>query len=368
MADTDTPAHVSDSLQIRKSAGRAARRVAPRGTLGPWDPKTRAESALSIVLAQSEDRLPSLAPLRHARMATSPWHYYRGAAAVMAADLATSPNTGLGVQICGDAHVLNFGLWATPERNLAFDLRDFDETLPGPFEWDVKRLVTSLIVAARIHGRESIGTRAVAGALASYRSHMRGFVSSPELEIWYDLTHVKRLLDAFTEPEVREVVSRHIDKKALRRTSRGALDKLTEKTPSGPRITESVPFRVHLDAAERAHALVAFDGYRDSLAEHRRHLLDRFRVVDVVRQVVGVGSVGMRVYLLLLEGRTGDDPLFLQLKQAAPSVYEKYLGASDLGNPGRRVVVGKQLIQSATDIFVGWTSVEEVSYYGRQFR
>jgi uncharacterized protein (DUF2252 family) len=359
---------VRGRAQERAATGKAARRAAPRGSLGAWDPQARKTSALEIVLGQSKERLPSLAPLRHARMATSPWHYYRGAAAVMAADLATAPNTGLAVQMCGDAHVLNFGLWATPERNLAFDLRDFDETLPGPFEWDVKRLVTSLVVAARLHGRESIGERAVAAALASYRSHMSGFVTASELEIWYDLTHVKRLLDAFTEPDVREAVSRHIDKKSLRSNSRGALHKLTENTVHGPRITESAPFRVHLNAAERSHALSAFEGYRSSLAEHRRHLLDRFDLVDVVRQVVGVGSVGMRVYLFLLEGRRGDDPLFLQLKQAGPSVYEECLGASDLGNHGRRVVVGKQLIQSATDIFVGWTSAKDIHYYGRQFR
>lgn len=356
------------SLQDRMATGRAARQVVPRTALAGWDPAVRRKDALSVILEQSTARLPSLAGLRHARMATSSWHYYRGAAAVMAADLATSPNTGLNVQLCGDAHVLNFGLWATPERNLAFDLRDFDETLPGPFEWDLKRLLTSLVVAARLHGRESIGERAVARALQSYRSHMSGFVTASELEIWYDLTHVKRLLDSFTEPEVREAVSRHIDKKALRRTSRGALHKLTENTVHGPRITESAPFRVHLNAAERSHALAAFAGYRSSLAEHRRHLLDRFELVDVVRQVVGVGSVGMRVYLFLLEGRRGDDPLFLQLKQAGPSVYEEYLGASDLGNHGRRVVVGKQLIQSATDIFVGWTVAKDIHYYGRQFR
>lgn len=365
---TESRGQVPASPADRTATGQAARQIVARRALGAWDPGTRRHSALSIVLGQSRTRLPALAGLRHARMATSPWHYYRGAAAVMAADLALSANTGLGVQLCGDAHVLNFGLWATPERNLAFDLRDFDETLPGPFEWDVKRLVTSLVVAARLHGRESTGRRAVASALTSYREHMSGFVTATELEIWYDLTHVKRLLDSFTEPNVREAVSRHIDKKALRRTSRGALYKLTENTAGGPRITENAPFRVHLNAAERAHALSAFEAYRSSLAEHRRHLLDRFRLVDVVRQVVGVGSVGMRVYLFLLEGRRGDDPLFLQLKQAGPSVYEEFLGSSDLGNHGRRVVVGKQLIQSATDIFVGWTTAKGIDYYGRQFR
>ncbi len=352
----------------RVQAGRAARAAAPRGGFGPWEPQHRRQDALRTVLAQSEQRLPELAPIRHARMAASPWHYYRGAAAVMAADLATGASTGLEVQLCGDAHVLNFGLWATPERNLAFDLRDFDETLPGPFEWDVMRLVTSLVVAARIDARPWIGDKAVQAAVASYREHMAEYAQMPELGTWYDVTHVDRLLRVFTEPEAREAVSAHIDRKSTRRTSRGALDKLTESTADGPRITENGPFRVHLDELERAHAVTAFERYRDSLLDDRRHLLDRFRLVDVVRQVVGVGSVGMRVYLALLEGRGGDDPLFLQLKQATASVYEPFVAPSAYPSPGQRVVTGKRLIQSATDIFVGWSSVDDVHYYVRQFR
>jgi uncharacterized protein (DUF2252 family) len=355
-------------INERRLVGRQARDRAPRQSLGPWSAEQRRQDALHTVVAQNQDRLPELAGIRHARMATSPWHYFRGAAAVMAADLASAPDTGLTVQLCGDAHVLNYGLWATPERNLAFDLRDFDETLPGPFEWDVKRLVTSLVVSARSNGDPALGASAVTAALRSYRAHLADFLGASELDVWYDVTHVDRLLDAFTEPEVRERVSSHIERKARRRTSRGALEKLTERTADGPRITENRPFRVHLDAGELAHALTAFDGYRASLAEHHRHLLDRFQLVDVVRQVVGVGSVGMRVYLVLLEGRDGDDPLFLQMKQAGHSVYEQHLGASVHQNHGQRVVVGKRLIQSATDIFVGWTAVGDHHYYVRQFR
>jgi uncharacterized protein (DUF2252 family) len=301
-------------------------------------------------------------------MASSPWHYYRGAAAVMAADLATTRHTGLMVQLCGDAHVLNFGLWATPERNLAFDLRDFDETLPGPFEWDVKRLVTSLVVAAHANGRPRLAAAAVRSCLQSYRAHLATFAKASELEIWYDATHVDRMLEVFTEPEAREAVSTHIGKKALRRTSRGALDKLTDVIDGRIRITENGPFRVHLDDAEHSAAVRALEGYRRSLSADHQHLLDRFAVVDVVRQVVGVGSVGMRVYLALLEGRGGDDPLFLQIKQAAASVYEPYLTPSSHANQGERVVVGKRLIQSATDIFVGWTAWGDQQYYVRQFR
>jgi uncharacterized protein (DUF2252 family) len=301
-------------------------------------------------------------------MAETSWHHYRGAAAVMACDLAAEPNSGLTVQLCGDAHVLNFGLWATPERALAFDLRDFDETLPGPFEWDVKRLVTSLVVCAEVNGRGELAEPAVRAGLRAYRERMKDFAARAELETWYDLTRVDRLLDAFTDPEWRERAARHINRKATRRTSRGALERLTTVVDGRPQITENAPFRVHLSDQERDHALRAFDGYCRSLDEDRRHLLDRFHLVDVVQQVVGVGSVGMRVYLLLLEGRGGDDPLFLQMKEAAASVYEQYLAPSRHGNHGRRVVVGKRLIQSATDIFVGWTRADDADYYVRQFR
>ena len=341
----------------------------PRSALGEWSADSRTAPALDIVLGPSSERLPELAPIRTARMATSPWHFYRGAAALMAADQATGAHTELTVQLCGDAHVLNFGLWATPERHLAFDLRDFDETLPGPFEWDVERLSTSLVVVAEANDRPELAKPAVAAALASYRARLSQHAHAHELDVWYDATHVDRFLDVFTEPEVRERVAARIQKQRGKRTSRGALEKLSELVDGKPRITENVPFRVHLGDAERAAVSAAFEGYRDSLDEDTRHLLDRFTLVDVVRQVVGVGSVGMRVYLALLEGRGGDDPLLLQLKQAGASVYEPFVGEpSRHANHGQRVVVGKRLIQSATDIFVGWTQVGDQHFYVRQFR
>jgi len=355
-------------IKQRQMSGRLERKRISRAAVGSWQPDLRRRSSLDLLLAQNEDRLVELAPIRHARMASSAWHYYRGAAAVMAADLAAAPHTNLSVQLCGDAHVLNFGLWATPERNLAFDLRDFDETLPGPFEWDVKRLVTSLVVASQVNSRKSLAAAAVESCLRSYRDHMFAFAGSSELDVWYDATHVDQMLDVFTQPEARERLSAHISRKAARRTSRGALEKLTEVRGGRVRITENRPFRVHLGADEHDRAARALDSYRDSLSEDHRYLLDRFRLVDVVRQVVGVGSVGMRVYLALLEGRSGDDPLFLQVKQAGPSVYERYLAPSAHANSGERVVVGKRLIQSATDIFVGWTAVGDEQYYVRQFR
>jgi uncharacterized protein (DUF2252 family) len=353
----------------RRASGKAARKRARRGALGSWAEADRRHDPLETIAAQNQIRDPDLVPIRHQRMALSPWNYYRGAAAVMAADLACQPDSGLMVQLCGDAHVLNFGLWATPERNLSFDLRDFDETLPGPFEWDVKRFAASLVVAARQHGvKPARAAAAVTAGVETYCRRMRRYAKMPELDIWYDSTRADQLIKYF-EPADRGRVSIHIEKKRRRRTSRGAFAKLTEMAQGRPRITEDRPVRVTIsddEQAELASHLLA--GYRLTLQEDRRNLFDRFTTVDVVRQVVGVGSVGMRVYLLLLEGRTGADPLFLQAKQAGPSVYEAHTRRSRHGNHGERVISGKRMLQSATDIFVGWGSLHGRDYYIRQFR
>ena len=360
---------LSATSKERRQAGKLARKRTQRGTLGYWREDERGHDALTTILAQNQIRLPELVPIRHQRMAASPWNYYRGAAAVMAGDLASQPNSGLAVQLCGDAHVLNFGLWATPERNLMFDLRDFDETLPGPFEWDVKRLAASLVVVAREDGvKQSRADAAVNVAIEAYRHRMRRYTKMPELDIWYDGMHVDSLISYF-EPADRGRVSVHIEKKQERRTSRGAFAKLTTMAHGRPRITEDPPIRVAIDDDEQAdlvdHLLAE---YRLTLQEDRRTLFDRFTEADVVRQVVGVGSVGMQVYLVLMEGRTGADPLFLQVKQAGPSVYEPHTHASRHDNHGARVVNGKRLVQSATDIFVGWGSLHGKDYYVRQFR
>jgi uncharacterized protein (DUF2252 family) len=318
-----------------------------------------------MLLAQNAIRAEDLLPIRNGRMAATAWTYYRGAAAVMAADLGSRTHSGLTVQLCGDAHLLNFGLWATPERNLSFDLRDFDETLPGPFEWDVARLVASIVVLGRTYGVPADAAEdAVAACLRTYRERMGGYSTARWLDIWYDLIAVDQFLGVFVEPDqIRAAV--HIERKARKRTHQGAFRKLTEHRNGRLRITEDPPIRQH-----RADGLAEelFAGYRDSLPDERRHLLDRFTLVDTVRQVVGVGSVGMRVHLILLEGRDGNDPLFLQIKQAGPSVYESHCGPSRYDNHGRRVVEGKRLVQSATDIFVGWTAGRGHDYYVRQFR
>src|SRR5215469_12879601 len=353
----------------RRAWGKAARERARRATLGSWAEEDRRHDALETILAQNQTRAPELVPIRHQRMAASPWNYYRGAAAVMAADLACQPDSGLMVQLGGDAHVLNFGLWATPERNLAFDLRDFDETLPGPFEWDIKRFAASLVVAARENGMTPAkAAAAVTAGVEAYCRRMRRYATMPELDIWYDSTRADKLIKYF-EPADRGQVSIHIEKKRKRRTSRGAFAKLTAMVQGRLRITEDPPVRVTIGDDEQAdlvdHLLA---GYRLTLQEDRRSLFDRFTMVDVVRQVVGVGSVGMRVYLVLLEGRSGADPLFLQAKQAGPSVYEAHTQLSRHGNHGERVINGKRMVQSATDIFVGWGSLHGRDYYIRQFR
>ena len=352
-------------MEKRLAIGRAARDRVPLDSLADWDPAKRGHDALATVLAQNETRVPELVPIRMQRMSASPWTYYRGAAAVMAADLAAAPHTGIEVQLCGDAHVLNFGLWATPERQLSFDLRDFDETRRGPFEWDVKRYLASLIVLARETGLpDKAGVAAVRAALRAYRDRIACYATADELTIWYDVITADQLLELFG-PEEQEQQSARLARRARRRTSAGAARKLTHVVDGRLRIVDDPPTRVRLPEAGLAAETV--QAYRDSLPYERRGLLDRFTLVDVVRQVVGVGSVGMQVYLVLLQGRAGE-PLFLQIKQAGPSVYDQHLGPSPYATQGERVIRGKRQIQAASDIFLGWTSVRGLDFYVRQFR
>jgi uncharacterized protein (DUF2252 family) len=353
----------------RREIGRQARVLAPRADLGEWDERNRGHDPVERILAQNAIRLPELAPLRHKRMSLSPWNFYRGAASVMAADLASRPHSRIEVQLCGDAHVLNFGLWATPERNLNFDLRDFDETLPGPFEWDVARLAASLVVAARENGvKATKSDAAVTAAIDAYRNRMRYYASLPILDIWYEGTRFDQFIDSFESAD-RDQVKIQFEKGKEKRTSRGAFAKLTTEQRGRARITPHPPLRVTLDDDEQGDVIEGLLGeYRLTLQEDRRKLYDRFTTVDIVRQVVGVGSVGMVVYLVLLEGSATGDPLFLQCKQAGPSVYESFTYASRHDNHGARVVAGKRMVQSATDIFVGWGSMGGRDFYVRQFR
>lgn len=351
-------------------AGRLARKIVPRKSLADWNPATRGHDALQTILAQNEIRDQRLLPIRHGRMAASPWTYYRGAAAVMAADLASSPHTDLTVQLCGDAHVLNFGLWNTPERNLAFDLRDFDETLAGPFEWDLKRFLASLVV---LGGDNNIPakrvTKAIEAGYRGYRTQIGEYAHSPILDVWYDQVEagdLVRLTQGSTSDDTK--LDELIEKQAQKRTSRGASKKLTMVVDGERRIKEKPPYRVHAlsDFTDRLGEAVAL--YHESTPDHLSSLLSRFNAVDVVQQVVGVGSVGMRVFLMLNEEHVTHDPLFLQVKQATASVYEQHLQSSTYGNHGSRVVHGQRLIQSASDMFLGWTSVDGYDFYVRQFR
>jgi uncharacterized protein (DUF2252 family) len=356
------------TVHERRAHGKEARKRSPRSCLAVWEEQGRGHDALETVLAQNRSRLMEVVPLRHQRMARSPWNYYRGAAAVMAADLASRPHSGLEVQLCGDAHVLNFGLWATPERNLNFDLRDFDETLPGPFEWDVARLAASLVVAARENGlKRSRADAAVRAGVDAYRAHMRRYALSFELDTWYEGTAVDRFVEYF-EPADRGQLNVFIESQKTKRTSQGAFPKLTVVKHGVHRISTNPPVRVRLPDEEKRHLVdLLFADYRESLQEHRRILFDRFSEVDAVRQVVGVGSVGMMVYLVLFKGRAGA-PLFLQFKQAGPSVYEAHLRPSVHRHHGERVIAGRRMVQTATDIFVGWGSLAGRDFYVRQYR
>jgi uncharacterized protein (DUF2252 family) len=356
------------TVEERRQLGRAGRNRLSRRDAGMWEEAGRGRRALETVVAQNSLRDAELVPVRHGRMVASPWTYFRGAAAVMAADLSSRPHSGLMVQLCGDAHVLNFGLWATPERQLSFDLRDFDETLPGPFEWDVVRLAASLRVLADDQpGTDAAGgDAAVRAALSGYRTRMRHYASAPVLDIWYDQITADDLLDVAV-PEEREDRAAWVRRQARKRTNTGTTKKFTEVVHGRRRFVEAPPFRVRDVRAEAAaHEVLAT--YRATLPEERRYLLDRYSFRDVVRQVAGVGSVGMRVFLVLLEGPHPDDVLFLQVKQAGASVYEAYLGPSRYPNHGQRVTVGRRFIQSSTDIFVGWTHVQGLDLYVRQFR
>jgi uncharacterized protein (DUF2252 family) len=361
----------SEHTSAGARAGRRAREQAPRRAAAHWNAEVRQVRALDRLRAQEAVRDPQLLPLRYARMASSPWAYLRGAAAVMAADLAAAPHSGLTVQMCGDAHVLNFGLWASPERQLLFDARDFDETLPGPFEWDLKRLATSLYVLADAEQLQgSCAQDAAAAAVDGYRKAMRRYAQMGELDVWYDRITSDVSLEGLTS-EFSEAATRTIEKQSRKRTHHGVARQLVSEENGQRRITLDPMKRIDegMTDEQRVQAYEqVYDTYLASIPAHLRRLVDRFKRVDSVRQIVGVGSVGMRVWLHLLEGDSGRQPVFSQVKQATASVYEEFLGPSGFANHGERVVVGQRLMQSASDIFLGHMRVDDNDYYVRQFR
>lgn len=353
----------------RAARGKAARKRAPRSGQALWLPAVDRPDPVAVLERQGRDRLPELLPIRYGRMAASPFAFLRGAAAVMAADLAAQPHTGLTVQLCGDAHLLNFGLYASPERALLFDLNDFDETFPGPFEWDVKRLAASVAVAARENGHSDPQARtATQAAVTAYRTAVRRLAGLGELAVWYERVDADSLTTLVRSTRRRRRIEDSLSR-ARRRTSLHALGRLTEVTGGQRRIIEDPPLLEPAGAADMASLRKAFSDYRSTLAEERRLLLDRYRFVDAARKVVGVGSVGTRCFIVLLAGRDADDPLFLQIKEARAAVLAPYLPAGPHTHQGHRVVAGQRLLQAAGDIFLGWmTGPQGRAFYWRQLR
>ena len=353
------------TVEERAARGKTARSDVPRSALADWGPSPGRRDPIDILEEQAQTRVPELVPIRYGRMLVSPFAFYRGAAALMAADLAESPRTGLRTQLCGDAHLSNFGAFAAPDRRLIFGVNDFDETLPGPFEWDVKRLVASVAVAGRELGFSAKIRAAVASTAAqAYRESMQTFAEMRNLDLWYARVDVETELPKFTSQATAKEKKRAERNLAKARTkdSLKAFAKLTEVVDGEPRIVSDPPLIMRVDdlvgdmpAGDLTEALrVLIRSYRRTLSRERRLLLERFRYVDAARKVVGVGSVGTRAWIVLMLGRDGDDPLFLQAKEAEASVLEPYLGKSQFANSGQRVVEGQRLMQAASDIMLGW--------------
>ncbi len=355
------------ALQSGESAerGRTARETVPRTAHGDWAPAADRPDPISLLEAQAASRLQELVPIRYGRMLVSPFTFYRGAAAVMAADLAVTPDSGIVVQACGDAHISNFGGFAAQDRRLLFGPNDFDETLPGPWEWDVKRMAASVEIAGRDVGLPADRRSwLVAQCVREYREGMRGFASESHLDVWYDRLNASELVEHFggrLGKKGRILFSKPFAN-ARRKTSLRAVEKLTERIDGELRFRRVppllVPLRELVDPADARKdteiVRVALDEYALSLEEDRRYLLETYRFVDMARKVVGVGSVGTRAWVLLFVGRGGRDPLVLQMKEAQASVLEPYLGASKFANHGERVVRGQRLSQAAIDVFLGW--------------
>jgi uncharacterized protein (DUF2252 family) len=370
----------------RAARGKAARAEVPRDSHAVFDPRAGRPDPLGLLEQQAKSRLPELVPVRYGRMMVSPFTYFRGAALPMASDLATTPVSGLAVQACGDAHLSNFGIFGSAERRLVFDVNDFDETLPGPWEWDVKRLAASLEVAARGNGfRRTQRREIVMAAVSRYRQAMRSFAGMANLNVWYARADMDQLLAQFG-PRLKARQRTLVDKglaKARTRESMQELAKLTHLVDGQPRIISDPPLLVPIDELlpketdrrslrQQLSSLIA--KYRRTLETDRRYLLEQFEFADMARKVVGIGSVGTRCWIVLMLGRNGSDPLFLQAKEAEESVLSRFAGASKYANQGQRVVAGQRLMQASSDIFLGWQRTEAGldgqprDFYVRQLR
>ncbi len=374
---TSPPSHLSPEERVTK--GKAARKRSPRTGQGSWSASQRTHDPIDLLLDQETSRVPDLVPIRHGRMAASPFAYFRGAALPMAADLATSPSSGIEVQLCGDAHLSNFGGFASPERDLVFDVNDFDETAPGPFEWDVKRLAASLEIAGRARGFDAaINRTTVLEALSTYRSTVNRFAHQHKLDIWYAKLDVNAIVDLWgleaggaAIKAFQRAVQRAESKDRLKAASR-----LTRLVDGELAFQSDPPLLVPVeelyaspDDAERLSSGVhgALRSYRRTLTSDRRLLLSEYRYVGLARKVVGVGSVGTRCWVALFVGRDTSDPLFLQVKEAEPSVLERFGSKVSVTNHGQRVVEGQRLMQAASDIFLGWQRVDGIDGVQRDF-
>jgi uncharacterized protein (DUF2252 family) len=366
------PGAIPSQRESRNLQGKALRKGCPRSshasvTLGQPD-----RDPLSLIEQSDQDRVATLLPIRFTRMAESAFAFFRGTAILQAYDLKGTPSAGLTVQCCGDCHLMNFGGFATPERALVFDINDFDETLPGPFEWDVKRLATSFVLAARWLGfSASDARRAVEATIAAYRTSQARFAEMTVLETWYDKITLDDLLKEYAnDPKVVKMLQNSVAK-ATQSTTEHVFHKITTVADGQPRIADQPPLLFHLDPSEldlERDLRPFFAGYRGTLSKEREALFDRFSIADAVCKVVGVGSVGTRCFIVLFSGDQ-DDHLFLQVKEARPSVLEGLSGHSPFANNGERVVIGQRLMQSASDIFLGWSrGMQDRDFYVRQLR
>jgi uncharacterized protein (DUF2252 family) len=372
------------TVEQRVARGKAARREVPRSSHAEFKPGSFRHDPVESLEQQAVGRVPELVPIRYGRMLVSPFTFYRGAALLMAADLASSPNSGLTTQVCGDAHLMNFGAFASPERRLVFGINDFDETQAGPWEWDVKRLAASVAIAGRDNNFSTKERKTVLLAVvAAYRSAMREFAAMTNLEVWYAQIEIESWLATMrtaVDSRARKRAEANIAK-ARTRDSTQALDKLTRIVDGERRIISDPPLIQPIDElfADMEHDQIMemirglVRGYRSTLQSDRRHLLEDFELAQVARKVVGVGSVGTRAWILLLFGRDGNDPLFLQAKEAQPSVLEEFVGPGRHKSNAERVVHGQHLMQASSDIFLGWQSAEGIDgvhrdFYVRQLR
>jgi uncharacterized protein (DUF2252 family) len=367
----------------RIARGKTARTQTPRSSHAGWEPSPDRPDVVGLLEEQAGGRIPELVPIRHGRMLVSPFTFFRGAAAIMAADLSTTPRTGIHVQLCGDAHLANFGAFGSPERKLLFDINDFDETLPGPWEWDLKRLAASMEVAGRDLGFGPADRRTcVLACVEAYRLQMRASAGLSTLDAWYDHLDVDRLMEWIQD----EVKANRLGKREAREAARDVerarkrdhlrnLERRTGDVDGKPRILAEPPLIVPIEDIAGPDEPVAdvmrevVDAYRASLADHH-HPIEEFEYAHAARKVVGIGSVGTEALIALFVGRDDRDVLFLQAKEAQPSVLERYVGASEHDNHGRRVVVGQRLMQAASDIFLGWIRIQgpegSRDYYVRQ--